>query len=150
MTTKRKNSSAKEQYESTFISRIEAYKDLPGYPYLGHFAQKCIETHCLDNMDGIAARVYMDMVIKDERYKGAKLDAWANLYIAKALWSELEDLPVNCNSEQLEQEWEIPNGLGECVCFEVGTDKEDIWHWFEKTFRVSVGNDLMGMEEEAS
>ena len=27
----------------------------------------------------------------------------------------------------------------------IGTHREEIWHWFEETFGVSVAEDLMGL-----
>lgn len=52
---------------------------------------------------------------------------------AKRLWSELGDQPVDEN-ECLENEWEH---------FRAGTDREEIWHFFEETFDLSVHDDLM-------
>lgn len=51
-----------------------------------------------------------------------------------ALWNEFGDIPMDPKTE--------------CICspwhgFPTGTSREDIWHWFEKQFRISVGSDLM-------
>lgn len=54
---------------------------------------------------------------------------------AKRLWAELEDVPFNGETECLEAPF---------LHFPVGTYKEDIWHWFEEEFHVSVAQDLMG------
>ena len=43
---------------------------------------------------------------------------------------------MNPVTEELEMEW---HG------FLIGTHREDIWHWFEETFNVSVAEDLMGL-----
>lgn len=43
---------------------------------------------------------------------------------------------MNPDTECIEAEW---HG------FAVGTYREDIWHWFEETFDVSVAEDLMGL-----
>lgn len=43
---------------------------------------------------------------------------------------------MNPETEEIEEEW---HG------FSVGTFREDIWHWFEETFNVSVAEDLMGL-----
>lgn len=51
----------------------------------------------------------------------------------KDLWLEFGDLPMNPETECIEVEW---NG------FSVGTHREEVWHWFEETFNVSV-HDLM-------
>ncbi len=52
------------------------------------------------------------------------------------LWDELGDIPVDENDEL-----ETP-----FLHFEVGTDKFDIWHWFEEEFDLSVAKDLMHLE----
>ena len=49
--------------------------------------------------------------------------------IVKDLWNEFGDVPMNPETECIEEEW---NG------FPVGTFREDIWHWFEETFNISV------------
>ncbi len=52
---------------------------------------------------------------------------------AKMLWAELGDIPTN---EDMEIETQF-------LHFEVGTDAETIWHWFEEEFDLSVAEDLM-------
>ncbi len=51
----------------------------------------------------------------------------------KDLWDEFGDVPMNPVTECIEVKW---HG------FPAGTHREDIWHWFEDTFGVSVA-DLM-------
>ena len=51
---------------------------------------------------------------------------------AKEIWEKLGDIPVNDNGEIEEPFLE----------FEVGTDREDIWHWIEEEYDVRV-YDLM-------
>lgn len=55
-----------------------------------------------------------------------------NLY-AKMLWDEFGDVPMNPETEEIEEQWrQFPNG----------TNREYIWYWFEETFEISVA-DLM-------
>ena len=54
---------------------------------------------------------------------------------AKELWMQFEEIPMNPETEEIEEEW---HG------FSVGTYREDIWHWFAETCNVSVAEDLMG------
>lgn len=56
--------------------------------------------------------------------------------IAQQKWDELGDIPMNPETERIEVEW---NG------FSAGTHREEIWHWFEETFDVSVAEDLMSL-----
>lgn len=49
------------------------------------------------------------------------------------LWSEFGDIPMNPETECIEEPW---------LDFPAGTHREEIWHWFEETFDVSV-HDLM-------
>ena len=58
-----------------------------------------------------------------------------NLMKAKKLWAELEDVPMDCETECMDAPF---------LHFPAGTHREEIWHWFEKTFNVSVAEDLMG------
>lgn len=46
----------------------------------------------------------------------------------KALWEKLGNVPVN-NDGDIEEPF---------LHFGVGTDREDIWHWFEDALDVSV------------
>lgn len=55
---------------------------------------------------------------------------------AYILWAEFGDVPMNPETECIEEEW---------YGFEAGTHREEIWHWFEETFNVSVAKDLMGL-----
>lgn len=66
---------------------------------------------------------YMDEIVR-----------YTNKEIAKELWSSFGEIPMNPYTEEIESEW---NG------FQEGTHREDIWHWFEETFGVSVAEDLM-------
>lgn len=50
------------------------------------------------------------------------------------LWDAFGNVPMNPETECIEQDW---NG------FPAGTFREDIWHWFEETFDISVAEDLM-------
>ncbi len=52
---------------------------------------------------------------------------------AKEVWFEFGDVPMNPETECIEESWRS---------FPAGTHREDIWHWFESTFNVSV-HDLM-------
>lgn len=53
---------------------------------------------------------------------------------AKKLWEEFGDIPMNPETECIEETW---------YCFRTGTHREDIWSWFEETFKLSVAEDLM-------
>ena len=44
------------------------------------------------------------------------------------LWNEFGDVPMNDN-EEIETDWNI---------FKAGTNKYDIWHWFEDKFNIRV------------
>lgn len=60
---------------------------------------------------------------------------FTNKEIALELWHRFGDVPMNPDTEEIEENW---NG------FLGGTFREDIWHWFEQTFHISVAEDLMG------
>ena len=54
--------------------------------------------------------------------------------VCKRLWASLADVPVNEDEEILE-DWNE---------FSRGTPREDVWHWFEERFEISVAS-LMGL-----
>jgi len=55
---------------------------------------------------------------------------------AKALWEDFGNVPVSPENETIEDDW---------MMFAAGTDRYEIWHWFETEFGLSVASDLMGM-----
>ena len=65
-----------------------------------------------------------------------------NLFKAKILWEELGDIPVN-EEDELDEVFD-PEGFD--AVFDKGTDKFEVWHWFEETFNISVAKDLMNLE----
>ena len=54
----------------------------------------------------------------------------------KNLWSDFGNVPMDPETERIEQKWHE---------FKPGTHREEIWHWFEKTFDLSVTEDLMNI-----
>ncbi len=71
-------------------------------------------------------------VIKDRGLK-TSFDFWKETYV-KDLWEEFGDVPMNPDTEEIEKPWKH---------FLPGTHMEDIWHWFEEQFDISVA-ELMG------
>ncbi|MSS38764.1 hypothetical protein [Clostridium porci] len=59
---------------------------------------------------------------------------FTNKELVKELWLRFGNVPMNPETEEIEEKW---NG------FPVGTHREEIWHWFEEAFCVSVAEDLM-------
>lgn len=53
-------------------------------------------------------------------------------------WDQLGDIPIN-EDEEIEEKY---------LHFSIGTDRQDIWHWLEDTFNISIGNDLLFLKEE--
>ena len=51
------------------------------------------------------------------------------------LWEEFGDIPIN-KDEEIDIDWRE---------FKKGTPREDIWHWFEEKYDLSVAKDLMGV-----
>ena len=62
-----------------------------------------------------------------------------NLNKAKQVWDELADVPMDPETECIESDWNQ---------FPAGTHREEIWHWIEDTYHVSVAEDLMYTVEE--
>lgn len=59
-----------------------------------------------------------------------------NIEMIKDLWQEFGEVPMNPETEEIELSWNS---------FPSGTHRQEIWHWFEDTFNVSVAKDLMGL-----
>lgn len=49
------------------------------------------------------------------------------------LWEQLGNIPINDNEEIIEP----------FLHFDIGTSRQNIWHWFEKTFDLNVAENLM-------
>lgn len=72
----------------------------------------------------------------------AECGTWAECYLkcpglkerAKQLWEELRNVPINTETECIEETWKD---------FPKGTHRETIWRWFEEKFDVNVAKDLM-------
>lgn len=58
---------------------------------------------------------------------------WKQTYV-KDLWEEFGEVPMNPETEEIEEPWRH---------FLPGTHREEIWHWFEEQFAISVAV-LMG------
>ena len=54
------------------------------------------------------------------------------------LWEKLGCITIDPETEKIEDEF---------FGFPVGTHREEIWHWFEATFNISVAEDMMGLWE---
>ena len=76
---------------------------------------------------------------KEACIKGAtgKKEKWRGFSAGQIydLWQEFGDVPMDPITECIESDW---NG------FSKGTFREDIWHWFEDEFELSVATNLMG------
>lgn len=59
---------------------------------------------------------------------------WRQTY-GKDLWEDFGNVPMNPDTEEIEESWRH---------FLPGTHREEIWHWFEEQFNISVTKDLMG------
>ena len=90
-------------------------------------------------MTGIEQRIEnLDAQIRNlqsERHKLAHI---------KDLWQKFGDIPMNPETECLEKDF-IPRTTDGILMyrFPAGTHREDIWHWFEEEFNLSVAKDLM-------
>lgn len=60
---------------------------------------------------------------------------WKQTYV-KDLWEEFGEIPMDPETEEIEESWKH---------FIPGTHREDIWHWFEEQFDISVAEDLLGL-----
>lgn len=64
------------------------------------------------------------------KHKVGKLDI-------KDYWESFGDVPMDPETETIEQPWGI---------FPAGTEKEEIWHWFEREFSIPVSELLYNID----
>ena len=129
----KQNNHVQHAYEKNFAARIWRFRNLPGYAFMHRWAQKQIDLHCGDSLDGISARVYMDTVLEQE---GAELQTWAKKYIAQSLWADYAKTPRDATG-RIREEWTVWCGTQErptAIPFKAGTSKEEIRSWFKETF----------------
>lgn len=50
-------------------------------------------------------------------------------YALKQLWAELTDIPMNPDTERMEAQF---------LHFPAGTEREDIWHWFDERYSKGI------------
>ena len=50
-------------------------------------------------------------------------------YALKQLWAELTDIPMNPDTERMEEQF---------LHFPAGTEREDIWHWFDERYSKGI------------
>lgn len=60
---------------------------------------------------------------------------------AQENWETLADIPINDDGE-LDEDFTPKLRKGE-VNFFMGDDCEEVWHWFEDHYNLSIGEDLM-------
>lgn len=121
----KQNNHVQYAYEKNFAARIWRFRNLPGYAFMHRWAQKQIDLHCGDSLDGISARVYMDTVLEQE---GAELQTWAKKYIAQSLWTDYAKTPRDATG-RIREEWTVWCGTQErptAIPFKAGTSKEEI------------------------
>ena len=47
------------------------------------------------------------------------------------LWQDFADIPMNPETECIEEDF---------MCFPAGTDREDIWHWFDERYSKGISD----------
>ena len=72
--------------------------------------------------------------VTDNGKKIERSTPYVYLDLVKELWADFGDVPMNPETGCIEDFWGR---------FIPGDHREEIWHWFEETFHVSVAEDLM-------
>lgn len=118
--------SLKKYLEDNGIDQIEDDQEFMEVEY------DAIQTYC----EGCGYNITADD-LREIKSRGRGLEDsfgnWKEIYV-KDLWKNFGDVPMNPETECIEEGW-----LG----FPAGTFREDIWHWFEEHFDISVA-ELMG------
>jgi hypothetical protein len=77
-----------------------------------------------------------------ERYKVIE-----NMRCAQKNWKTLADVPVNEDNELDEEFIAVTKRAGK-ISFEKGMDAEEVWHWFEEFYDISIVEDLLHSDFE--
>lgn len=83
--------------------------------------------YCMWNIDKNLVELAMD-----EEYRNGMcpfLRKEVEKIIAKIFFEELSVVPINLDTEEIKESWRH---------FLPGTHREDIWHWFEEQFDISI------------
>lgn len=84
--------------------------------------------------DPSVAKMWLEVIDKNGK---RTIKGCINMDAVRRLWGNLEDVIID-EDERLIDRW------GDRVHgFDKGTHREEIWHWFEETFCISVADDLM-------
>lgn len=75
--------------------------------------------------------------LTQERIENIKSDNDIDNFLA-ALWDEFSNIPVDEDSDTIDDSFYI---------WKKGTDKTDIWHWFDNNHSLGLAVGLMGFEE---
>ena len=68
----------------------------------------------------------------DHKCPKCKVDDYLDDSVYRKLWNILGDIPCD-EEEEIEEEF---------LHFGIGTDKYEIWHWFEETFDIVLGEEF--------
>lgn len=118
--------SLKKYLDDNGIDQIEDDQEFMEVEY------DAIQTYCENCGYSITSEDLMEI---KSRGRGLydSFEHWKEIYV-KDLWEEFGDIPMDPETEEIEESWKH---------FLPGTHREDIWHWFEEHFDISVA-ELMG------
>lgn len=118
--------SLKKYLEDNGIDQIEDDQEFMEEEY------NAIQTYCENCGYSITADDFKEIKSRGRGLEDS-FEHWKETYI-KDLWEEFVEVPMNPETEEVERSWKH---------FLPGTHREDIWHWFEENFDISVAK-LMG------
>lgn len=80
-----------------------------------------------------------DISYEFDRDTGSDYNKSTDLSKPHELWSLLGDIPTN-EDDEIEEPF---------LDFPIGTDREEIWHWFEDKYDISIGDIMNGVKDWA-
>lgn len=116
------------------FKKISIFDEPHGNICMGNYGASATRIHSLQENTVEEIAEIIQFWLEDE--SGYTIDKLCVEIPVVELWKEFGEVPMNPDTEEIESEW---NG------FLAGTHREEIWHWFEETFDVSVAEDLMGV-----
>lgn len=126
----------KDTVETVELPTLEAIlSDIETFYGEDDIQEYCNNWQVTDEYDSdypLHLRMGREIITKEAREAIVKLEK------ARELWVEFSEVVVDDDGRLLHKWHKWPKG----------TDREEIWHWFEEYFGVSVGDDLINLEGE--
>lgn len=106
-----------------------------GYRNEKHVLRLCLDDGSVDVFDSIQLLMRKWKIVGDDEDMAGMPTIKARDERLKALWQQFTDVPMNPETECMEEDF---------LHFPAGTHREDIWHWFDERHSKGIAYLLYG------